>query len=371
MYDIAVVGIGPAGANFLRLVDTERYSVAAIDKKAMDGSGGYRKPCGGLLAPDAQRALAKLNLSLPGDVIASPQIFYVKTIDLDSEITKNYQRFYINIDRQKFDVWMMSMIPQSVDVFERAMVRSIREEDGVYRIEVCRGGEVQVIEAKHVIGADGANGIVSRCFFGKTERNLRLSVQEWYEMSNREPVFSCVFDSENCDSYSWFLSKNRSFVFGGAYEIDGASQSFANLKEKLEGHGICLDSPVRREACLVYRLRTPSDFCVGGGSVLMIGEAAGFVSPSSYEGISGALDSSCLLSEVFNDSDEDVLRRYRRTTRGMRRKYTVKIVKSRILNNNLLRKLIMKSGVQSLEIAKQRETGGSSEGLADLTLYNK
>ena len=54
-YDVIVIGAGPAGANFARLVYPHRYRVLVID-----GSQGHDKVCGGLLSPDAQNTLARI-----------------------------------------------------------------------------------------------------------------------------------------------------------------------------------------------------------------------------------------------------------------------------------------------------------------------
>lgn len=63
MYDVAIVGLGPAGATLARLLDSS-LSVAAIDRKSSEDNSP-RKPCGGLLAPDAQRS-ERLRLSTQG-----------------------------------------------------------------------------------------------------------------------------------------------------------------------------------------------------------------------------------------------------------------------------------------------------------------
>ena len=68
-YDIAIVGAGPGGANLARLIDTARYRVLLID-----GSEGHDKVCGGLLSPDAQDILARYDISLPNDILATPQL---------------------------------------------------------------------------------------------------------------------------------------------------------------------------------------------------------------------------------------------------------------------------------------------------------
>lgn len=63
-YDIVIVGGGPAGATLARLLP-EGFKVLLIDTKSHSDDGGFKKPCGGLLAPDAQKSLGKFGLTLP------------------------------------------------------------------------------------------------------------------------------------------------------------------------------------------------------------------------------------------------------------------------------------------------------------------
>lgn len=67
MYDIAIVGSGPAGANLARLIG-DKYRVLLIDKRDLENENPKNlsnKCCGGLLAPDAQKMIAKLGLGIP------------------------------------------------------------------------------------------------------------------------------------------------------------------------------------------------------------------------------------------------------------------------------------------------------------------
>ena len=90
-YDIAIIGLGPAGSTLARLL-SPKFRVAALDKKIFGAeSSGFRKPCGGLISGDAQKALASFDMTLPKDVLVDPQIFAVKTIDLKNKLTSHYQ----------------------------------------------------------------------------------------------------------------------------------------------------------------------------------------------------------------------------------------------------------------------------------------
>ena len=76
IYDIIVIGSGPAGSTFTRIVSKSNKKVLLIDNENINN----KKPCGGLLAPDAQKELAHYDLVIPKNVLVSPQIFSVKTI---------------------------------------------------------------------------------------------------------------------------------------------------------------------------------------------------------------------------------------------------------------------------------------------------
>lgn len=77
VYDIIVVGAGPAGSIFVSEIAKARpdLKILIIDGQQPTSA----KPCGGLLAPDAQKLLAKFDLVLPKSILEDPQIFAVQT----------------------------------------------------------------------------------------------------------------------------------------------------------------------------------------------------------------------------------------------------------------------------------------------------
>ena len=353
MYDIAIIGLGPAGSTLARLLNKD-FRVIAIDKKTFGGDG-FQKPCGGLLSSDAQKALAGFDMTLPKEVMVDPQIFAVKTIDLKNGITRHYQRFYINLDRHKFDLWLESIIPSGVEVHTNSVCTKVERVTDGFSVTYRENGEETTVKARYLVGADGANSIVRRTFYPQKKIRNYLSIQQWFPEQHPNPFYSCIFDPENTDCCSWSISKDRQFIFGGAFPKDNARQRFENQKQKLEKLGFRFGEPLKTEACLVLRPSSLRDFCCGKDDAFLIGESAGFISPSSLEGISSAIVSAQKLSEVLNDEKENRNRRYRAKTRSIRWKLFLKVLKCPFMYHSFLRKLVMKSGLQTIRITPSNQ----------------
>ncbi len=348
IYDTAVIGAGPAGSVFARelALKSPEADIIIIDGQ----SEKHKKPCGGLLAPDAQRVLAELGLTLPNDVLADPQIFTVETLDLVSGISRSYQRHYLNMDRYKFDRYLLSLVPDSVKVIN-ARAEKIEKENGIFKL-FC-GSET--VFARSVVGADGASSIVRRTFFKPFSKQY-ISIQEHYpDLGQSVPPYSCIFDPETSNSCSWTIRKNGYIIFGGAFDKKNSLNAFNRQKRRLEElSGVSMGHIVKREACLVTSPRHLSDFTCGNDGAYLIGEAAGFISASSFEGISSAMTSAIALAEAFSEkTDKGILSAYRKKTLPLVIKLRLKAVKRAVLCSPLLRRLIMASGIFSVVCRKR------------------
>ena len=345
MYDIAIIGLGPAGATLARLL-SKQYKIIAVDRK----NANIGKCCGGLLSPDAQKILAQFDISLPKNILADPQIFSVRTIDLDNNIERFYQRFYLNMNREKFDNFSISLIPVDVEICNDCICTGIKKEGGIFNIEIKSKEAKRTVQSKIVIGADGANSIVRNTFYKKNKIQKYMAIQEWYEDRENSPFYSCIFDKKITDSYSWTISKDNYFIIGGAFPVKECNKRFELLKEKIKSKGVLFEKPVKREGSFVYFNKKFSGTCTGKNGAYLVGEAAGMISPSSLEGISYSMESAKILAQIINGGLNGIGRKYFQKTSKIRFKLHLKIFKMPFMYNKLLRLLVMKSGINTIKI---------------------
>lgn len=348
VYDIIVIGLGPAGSTLARLLKNKK--VLAVDNQ----NTLNKKPCGGLLAPDAQKLLAHYDLVIPKEVLVSPQIFSVKTMDLESKMIRYYQRYYLNMDRYLFDKYLVSLIPKNINIVNGRCI-DIVKEDNIFNVAVRTNKEIKKYKALSVVGADGCSSIVRRKFY-KDNMMKYMAIQEWYKCTDKSNSFySCIFDRKTSSSCSWLIHKDEYLIYGGAFDITNCKQKFEIQKQRVAKFlDIDLSNVYKKEACQVYRPKYYCDFITGKNGAYLIGEAAGFISPSSFEGISSAIKSGESLAKSFNKYNDlsKVSTSYKHKVLPLKIKLILKVIKRVFMYNYFLRNIIMKLGISSIKVNK-------------------
>ena len=137
---------------------------------------------------------------------------------------------------------------------------------------------------------------------------------------------------------------------------DRTIEKFKLLKEKLRDYGFHWGKTVWREGAFLLRPQAIRQVPTGTKGVVLLGEAAGWISPSSAEGLSYAFHSAQLLAEVLHAGPENLERRYHRATAPLRRNIFLKSLKSRVVFHPTLRRIIMTLGLQSMEVYEPGES---------------
>jgi len=353
MYDIAIIGAGPAGSTLARLLGG-RYRTLLVDRRRLDepaGAASLSKPCGGLLAPAAQVELARQGLGVPAGVIAGPQLFAVRTLDLVAGLEQLYPRFYVNIDREAFDRWLVSLVPGGVErAFGWSMNSLQRDPEGSFlRFRTAEGGSASV-RARLVIGADGAASLVRKLAFpdAMAPRSY-VAIQAAFELESAEPYYGAVFDESLTDFYGWTIPK-RDHVLAGIAMPTGApsGEIFDEFVARLRASGLSAGAEISRAAAAIARPFGPLQLCPGADGVLLAGEAAGFISPSSAEGISYALSSAASLAGALQAGISGAPGRYRLAVMPLAVKVGVKAAKSSAIYSAGARRLIMRTGLGAI-----------------------
>ncbi len=352
MYDVVIVGAGPAGSSFARLIGN-KYKVLLVDKRDLDNINPKslaNKCCGGLLAPDAQKMISKLGLGIPKDILVDPQLFAVRTIDLTNGLERLYQRFYLNMDREKFDRWLVSILPTGVDKKFNSIFKSFVDIPGGYEIRYIYNRQEFSARARVIVGADGAFSRI-RESIGKdiSIPERYISIQEWFECPYHIPYFTAIFDEEISDFYSWIIPKENYLLLGSALRPrENTWEKYDLLKTKLAKSGIIFDNRIKINGAFINRPMKVSQFYTGRDCIALVGEAAGAISPSSAEGISYALKSSLYLAQSLEEGIDGFMDRYKQKVKDIKLNLLIKNLKSPAMYNPFLRRLVMKSGLQSI-----------------------
>ena len=129
------------------------------------------------------------------------------------------------------------------------------------------------------------------------------TVQEFVEIEpgSLEPFFDCVYSRRIAPAYGYgYIVPKGDVAIVGSVFFPGTKDIPPMHERALETfrERYPLGASVRREAGVAIQVRSLDDVVAGSGRILMAGEAAGLMSPSSGEGISFALNSGRLAGDA-------------------------------------------------------------------------
>ena len=303
IYDVAVIGGGPCGAMAAEELAQKGHSVVLVDPD------NKIKPCGGAIP---SRALADFAIPETQLVARANAARIIAPSGRTVDMTIGDIGYVGMVDRAHFDPYLRQRAADAGAERLTGKLDDIREAtDGLLDLTIARttgdAGNVQ-FRARRVIGADGANSAVRRMMFPASKKPPYVfayhEIVESPEGANPE-----IFRADRCDViydgrispdfYGWVFPHGGQTSIGTGTAVKGHNIREATTVLKLAaGLGNC--RVIRREGAPLPL--KPMRRWDNGRNILLAGDAAGTVAPSSGEGIYYAMLCGRLSAEATHQS---------------------------------------------------------------------
>ena len=296
-YDVVVVGGGPSGATAAHDLACAGYKVMLLDK------AGRIKPCGGAVPP---------RLLKDFDIPQTMLVAHAKSARIIAPSNKKVlmpvgDGYVGMVDRDTFDEWLRNRASEAGATRVTGKCELVDDSDTVvtlsYRAD--RNAELQTVTTRSVIGADGARSSVAAQCLKDAERVK--CVYAYHEIVEVPDNHTEDYDPTRCDVYyqghlspdfyAWIFPHGKTASIG----LGSADKGFP-LRETTrlmrEQTGLSHWKTLRREGAPIPL--KPLKRWDNGKNVVVAGDAAGDVAPSSGEGIYYAMVAGRLSADAVS-----------------------------------------------------------------------
>ncbi|WP_249116986.1 geranylgeranyl diphosphate reductase [Ciceribacter sp. L1K23] len=292
MFDVAVIGGGPSGAIAAERLATVGRSVLLVDP------GNRIKPCGGAIP---SRTLKDFGISEDMLVAKANAARVIAPSGRAVEMRIGNIGFVGMVDRATFDPYLRERAEHAGARRLNGKLISVEEgKDGTLQMTFSQNdGDASSqnlqLRARMLIGADGANSAVRRLMFPRAKRPPYVfAYHEIIESPRETETTPCATDQCDVvydgrispDFYGWVFPHGTTMSVGCGSAVKGHNlrQATADLRRAA---GLASCRTIRREGAPLPL--KPMRRWDNGRNVVLAGDAAGTVAPSSGEGIHYAM----------------------------------------------------------------------------------
>jgi len=300
IYDAVVVGGGPSGATAATDLALAGHSVLLLER------GGRIKPCGGAVPP---RLMEDFDIPQSLLVARARSARMIAPSGRAVDMPVGEIGYVGMVDREEFDEWLRERARHSGAERLEGTFEKVERDDEAHPIVTFRrqrGGEIERVRARCVIGADGARSAVAKQCLPGAERVP--CVFAYHEIIKSPEEDSDAYDHSRCDVfyqgklspdfYAWVFphGETASVGVGSANKGFSLRGAISTMRADL---GLTRCETLRREGAPIPL--KPLKRWDNGADVIVAGDAAGVVAPASGEGIYYAMTGGRIVAEAASE----------------------------------------------------------------------
>ena len=328
MYDVIVVGAGPAGCTASKVLAEKGYKVLLVEKFKMPR---YKSCSGVLIRKSMELVKTYFGEDVPESAMCTPTDNRGMIFTNDKGKEYRFEQEGLNVWRSHFDGWLAKKAKESgAEVRDGVAALSCAERDGF--VEVSLHGENNYMErARYVLDCEGVVGTLKRQIARQYDGKITGEVPEYittFQTFNEGSIdldphyFYAYLQPELSEYDAWFNVKDDLLVLGvSVKDMDKISHYYGRFIAYMEEkHHLRISRQTKSEKWLMPHIRPGCRVDYGVGRVLFAGEVAGFLNPMG-EGISAGMESgycaACAIMEHF-DNPQVAREAYRQSTEKLK-----------------------------------------------------
>ena len=298
MFDVVIIGGGPCGATAAEDLGKLGHKVALLDRP------GRIKPCGGAVPPILIRDFEIPDHLLKAKIVTARMVSPTnRSVDIPIE-----NGFVGMVDREEFDEFLRNRAEYAGVTRFSGTFDKITRQDGETIVEFLnhKNENKEKIRAKIIIGADGARSKVARSEISGADQIPYVIA--YHEIIKAPEGFS-GYKSDRCDViyngsispdfYGWVFPHGETVSVGMGTGVKGFDLKDATTSLRVNS-GLEDCETIRKEGAPIPL--KPLKKWDNGKDVLLAGDAAGVVAPSSGEGIFYAMCSGRMAASAVAEA---------------------------------------------------------------------
>ena len=305
MFDVIVIGAGPAGSTAAKTLAEKGCRVLLVERFRMPR---YKSCSGQLIQKTLDLVQAYYGEPVPLSTMCTPTENRGVILTDAKGTTFRFEQSGRNVWRSAFDKWLADKASRAGAVVrDDTAAIACQEGEGVMTVTLKSDGRTYLEQAPYVIDCEGVTGTLKRKLTGR--KPAFVTTYQTYNQGtiDLDPHFFFAWLSPDLSQYdAWFNVKDGQLVLGVSVLDSGRINEFFSkfIAYMQKNHGLRIEKALKKDRWLMHRVRPGCAIDHGVGRVFFAGETAGFLNPMG-EGVSSAIESGHHLAEaILNEYDD-------------------------------------------------------------------